>query len=84
MPPNSGLLGGLNLTKDCLESAAATSAGALPLALIMWGDILGQRGDSTNARENWQLAAKSEDARNPGVVPLLLAERLIPHDKIAD
>jgi len=69
---------------DCLECAAATSAGASPLALILWGDILSQRGDPTNAREKWRLAAKSEDARNPGVLPLLLAERLTSDDKIAD
>jgi predicted negative regulator of RcsB-dependent stress response len=78
------LLGRTDEAIDCLECAESTSAGPLPLALIMWGDILSQRGDPADAREKWQLAAKSEDARNPGVLRLLLAERLISHDKIAD
>ena len=46
-----------------------------------WTNLLdGPRATQANVR----LAAKSEEARNPGVLPLLLAERHISHDKITD
>ena len=63
-----------------LEAAAATSFGPLPLALVLWGDILNENGDRERANQKWQEAAKF-DSKEPSQLSQLLSERHVSNER---